>query len=85
MLPSCTSLTFKLTKLQSKEEELSELTVELTSTNPLHPTLNWSSLKEKKPSKRLLKRRLLDCLLDKEVELPLKSVFLLKLNINNEL
>ena len=78
MLPSCTFLTSKLTKLQSKEEELSELTVELTSTNLPHLTLNWSLLKEKKPLKRLLKRRSSDCLPDKEVESLLKSVSPLK-------
>lgn len=67
-LPSCTFLTSKSTKLQSKEEELSELTVESTSTNLLHPTLNWSLPKRRKLLKRLLKRRLSDCLPDKEVD-----------------
>lgn len=80
MLPSCTSLTSKLTKLQSKEEELSELTVESTSTNPLHPTSNWSLLKRKKLSKGLPKRRLSDCPPDKEVDWLLKRESLLKLS-----
>lgn len=78
MLPSCTSLTFKSTKLQSKEEEPTELTVELTNTNPLHLISNWSLPKRTAKLKKLLKRRLLDCLPDKEVESLLKSVLLLK-------
>lgn len=61
-----------------QEEEPTELTVELTSTNLLHLTLNWLSPKRKKLSPRPLKRSLSDCLPDKEVELLLKSVLLLK-------
>lgn len=53
------SPTSKSTKLQSKEEEPSELTVESTSTNLLHPTLKSSWLKRKKLLPRLQKRLLL--------------------------
>lgn len=76
--PSYTFPTSKSTTLQSKEEELTELTVESTSTNPLHLTSSWLLLKRRRLLPRLLRRRLSDLLPDKEVESLLKSVSLLK-------